>query len=196
MASTSTEPPAPEPTAFEETYSEFRLETDFSIWKPTSPKESTSEGRTRVPSSDIIVEMPSELEIKVEQTEVKLEDPLEIKLEEPASPGCDLLTTDYPVMYIVAPPFSQTPAELSYMTAQPLPDPITQAHLLDPGNVQSILMDPGEGPSGLSSGMLGLLEESEPFAAEEGRQQQRLPAFTQAFQTAQSPKPPPPPPPH
>lgn len=194
--------PVPEAASFEETYSEFKIEgTDYTIWNPPSPQESTSEGPTRVPSSDIIVEtpdimveIPPDLDIKVEPLEIKLEDPLDIKIEEPASP-CELLPVDYPVVYMVAPPYSystQPQSDLPYMTTQPL----SEAHLLHPGDVQSLLMDPGEGPSGLSSQILrGLLEESEPtYTGEEGRQQ-RLPAFTQAFQTAQSPKPPPPPPP-
>lgn len=185
---TSSEPP-PEASAFEETYGDFPIEgTDFSIWKQESPKETTVEGRTRVPSTDIIVEIPplDPIEIKVEPHEIKLEEALEIKIEEPTSPGCGLLeNVDYPI-YLVPTPYPQTPSVLPYMT-------------LDASNVQSLLMDPGQGPSGLSSEMLGLLEESESmFTAEEGRvQQQRLPAFTQAFQTAQSSKPPkPPPPPH
>ncbi|CAG4939507.1 unnamed protein product [Colias eurytheme] len=72
-------------------------------------------------------------------------------------------------------------------------------HLLGSENVGSLLLDPGEGPSGLTREMLDLLEENEAtYSSEEGtsRSQQRLPAFTQAFQTAQSPKPPPPTPPH
>ncbi|PZC74527.1 hypothetical protein B5X24_HaOG207694 [Helicoverpa armigera] len=189
--------PPPEASAFEETYTEYPLEgTDFSMWKPDSPKESTSEaGPTRVPSTDIIVEMPPELDIKVEPIDIKLEESMEIKLEEPVSPGCTLLPVEYPMMFMVAPPYTQTPSDLPFLSTTELPDAM-EAHLLHPGNVESLLMDPGEGPSGLSSQMLGLLEESEPtFTGEEGRVQQRLPAFTQAFQTAQSPKPPPPPPP-
>ncbi|KAL0861561.1 hypothetical protein ABMA27_009067 [Loxostege sticticalis] len=191
--------PVPEATSFEETYTEFKIEgTEYTIWtsppvvEPASPSETTSEGPTRVPSSDIIVEIPSDLDIKMEPLELDLEDPLDIKIEQPESPA------DYPVVYMVAPPYSQSPSDLPYLTTQPLSD----AHLLHPGShhVESLLIDPGEGPSGLSSQMLrGLLEESESaYAADEGRQQQqqqRLPAFTQAFQTAQSPKPPPPPPP-
>lgn len=195
--------PVPEATSFEETYSEFKIEgTDYNIWNPPSPQESTSEGPTRVPSSDIIVEtpdimveIPPDLDIKVEPLDVKIEDPLDIKIEEPGSP-CELLPVDYPVVYMVAPPYSvpystQPQSDLPYMTTQSL----SEAHMLHPGDV-SLLMDPGEGPSGLSSQILrGLLEESEPtYTGEEGRQQ-RLPAFKKAFQTAQSPKPPPPPPP-
>ncbi|XP_049879988.1 zinc finger protein PLAG1-like [Pectinophora gossypiella] len=191
---TSKDPP-PETTTFEEKFVNFPIEgTDFTIWKTSSPKESTSEGPTRVPSSDIIVEMPPDLpdlDIKVEPLDI------DIKLEEPTSPSCELL--EYPVVYMV-PPYAQTPSDLPYMTSQPLTDPI-DTHLLDPSNVQSLLMDPGEGPSGLSSQMLGLLEEraeTPAFSEEVSRPQQRLPAFTQAFHTApraQSPKPPPPPPP-
>lgn len=184
---TSKEPQ--ESTSFEKKFTEFPVEeTDFGIWESPSPKESTSEGPTRVPSSDIIVEIVPDLDIKVE--------PLEIKIEDQTSPSCEIL--EYPVVYMV-PPFSQVPPDLPYITTQPMRDPL-EVHMLDPVNVQSLLMDPGEGPSGLSSQMLELLEESEPptYTAEEGRLQQRLPAFTQAFQTAprpQSPKPPPPPPP-
>ncbi|XP_028163919.1 zinc finger protein 628-like [Ostrinia furnacalis] len=181
--------PVPEATSFEETYTEFN--TDYAIWtsppvvNPTSPSESTSEGPTRVPSSDIIVEMPADLDIKIEPLDIELEDPLDIKMEQPESPRCELVPVDYPVVYM----------DLPYLSTEPL----TDAQLLHPGShhVESLLMDPGEGPSGLSSQMLrGLLEESEPaYAGDEARQQQRLPAFTQAFQTAQSTKPPPPPPP-
>ncbi|XP_063833465.1 zinc finger protein 628-like [Ostrinia nubilalis] len=181
--------PVPEATSFEETYTEFN--TDYAIWtsppvvNPTSPSESTSEGPTRVPSSDIIVEMPADLDIKIEPLDIELEDPLDIKMEQPESPRCELVPVDYPVVYM----------DLPYLSTEPL----TDAQLLHPGShhVESLLMDPGEGPSGLSSQMLrGLLEESEPaYAGDETRQQQRLPAFTQAFQTAQSTKPPPPPPP-
>ncbi|CAG9570729.1 unnamed protein product [Danaus chrysippus] len=170
---TSKDPP-PEATSFEETYTEYNIEeTDFNLWKTITPKEEVPEGRTEVPASDIIVEIP-DLGIKVE--------PLDIKLENPQSPS-EIL--EYPVVYMT---------NLPYIT-QPIRDPI-DVHLLSSGNVQSILLDPGEGPSGLSSQMLGLLEEGEPsYPGDEGRVQQRLPAFTQAFQTAQSPKPPPPPPP-
>ncbi|CAG9792650.1 unnamed protein product [Diatraea saccharalis] len=186
--------PVPEATAYEETFTEFQLEgTEFTIWKPES-KESTSEAPTRVPSSEIIVEIPDnppDLNIKVEPLEIKLEDPLDIKLEEPQSPSCEILPVSYPVVYMVGPPFSQTPSDLPYMTTQPL----SEEHLLHTENVESLLLDPGEGPSGLSSQMLGLLEEGEPSYTGEEVRQQRLPAFTQAFQTAQSPKPPPPPPP-
>ncbi|OWR50674.1 putative lost on transformation protein 1 [Danaus plexippus plexippus] len=170
---TSKDPP-PEATSFEETYTEYNIEeTDFNLWKTITPKEEVPEGRTEVPASDIIVEIP-DLGIKVE--------PLDIKLENPQSPS-EIL--EYPVVYMT---------DLPYIT-QPIRDPI-DVHLLSSGNVQSILLDPGEGPSGLSSQMLGLLEEGEPsYPSDEGRVQQRLPAFTQAFQTAQSPKPPPPPPP-
>ncbi|XP_035451916.1 zinc finger protein PLAGL1 [Spodoptera frugiperda] len=194
---TSSEPP-PEASAFEETYTEYPIEgTEFSMWKPPSPKESTSESGqpTRVPSTDIIVEIPPDLDIKVEPIDIKLEESLEIKLEQPGSPGCTLLPVEYPMMFMVAPPYAQPPTDLPFLSTQELPDPM-EAHLLHSENVESLLMDPGEGPSGLSSQMLGLLEDSEPtFTGEEGRVQQRLPAFTQAFQTAQSPKPPPPPPP-
>lgn len=196
---TSKDPP-PETTSFEETFPEFppMEHAEYGvedIWKSPTHKESTSEDPTRVPSSDIIVEMPSDLDIKVE--------PLEIKLEEPTSPTCEVL--EYPVvLQYMVPPYQQTPSDLPFINpplSDPLSDPL-EAHLLDPSNVQSLLMDPGEGPSGLSSQMLELLEEEPPpaYAGEEGRVvvQQRLPAFTQAFQTApraQSPKPPPPPPP-
>ncbi|CAH0403000.1 unnamed protein product [Chilo suppressalis] len=191
---TSSEP-TPEATAYEETYTEFQLEgTEFTIWKSASPKESTSEAPTRVPSSDIIVEIPDippDLNIKVEPLDAKLEDPLDIKIEEPQSPTCEILPVGYPVVYMVGPPYPQSSTDLPYMTTQPL----SETHLLHAENVETLLLDPGEGPSGLSSQILGLLEEGEPsYTGEEGRQQ-RLPAFTQAFQTAQSPKPPPPPPP-
>ncbi|XP_059055888.1 zinc finger protein PLAG1-like [Achroia grisella] len=195
---TSSEPPPQASTSFEETYTDFQIEgSEYPLWKPPSPKESMPEGQTRVPSSEIIVEIPPELKIKVEP-DIKLEDPLEIKLEEPVSPSCELIPSDYPVMFIVPSSYSQTPSNLPYMTTQPMQDTMTQAHLLNPA-VPSLLVDPGEGPSGLSSEMLGLLDDNEPtstptYTGEEGRQQ-RLPAFTQAFQTAQSPKPPPPPPP-
>ncbi|KAG6464491.1 zinc finger protein PLAGL1 [Manduca sexta] len=196
---TSSEPP-PEASAFEETYGDYPLEgTDFGIWKPPSPKESQAKRQTRVPSEEIIVELPplDPADIKIEPLDVKIENTLvEVKIEEPASPSCEILeNVEYPI-YMVPPPYSQTPSDLPYLSPQELPDTL-QAHLLDPANVQSILMDPGEGPSVLSSEMLGILKESEStYTGEEGRvQQQRLPAFTQAFQTAQSPKPPKPPPP-
>lgn len=188
--------PTPEASAFEETYTtDFAMEdADFSIWKPQSPEESKPV-RTPVPSSDIIVEMPSELNIKMEpgaDLDIKVEgDPLEVKLEQPPSPSCAL----YPLVYVV--PQYQPPANLPYITEE-LPDSI-EAHLLDP-SVE--LYDPGEGTSGLSTQVLrGLLEEPEstypPDDSGGSRSQQRLPAFTQAFQTAQSSKPPaPPPPPH
>ncbi|XP_045761980.1 zinc finger protein PLAGL1-like [Maniola jurtina] len=178
---TSKDPPL-EISSFEETYSEFSVEgADFDIWK--TPKQELQEVQMDVPDPDLIVEIP----------DIKIEPVKEIKIEAPPSPTCEIL--DYPVVYIV-PPYSPTPPDLPYMTTQPIADPLN-VHLLSSGNVQSILMDPGEGPSGLSSQMLGLLDDSEPFASEEGRAPQRLPAFTQAFQTAQGPKPPPqPPPPH
>lgn len=191
---TSKDPPT-ETTSFEESFPEFPIEeTDFDLWKSPSPEESASEGPTRVPSSDIIVEMPADLDIKVEPLD------MDIKLEEPTSPSCELL--DFPVVYMTMPSYPQTSTDLPYIT-QPLSNPL-EVHLLDPThgvNVESLLMDPGEGPSGLSSrDMLGLLEEDPPVFSDEGRVQQRLPAFTQAFQStprAQSPKPPqPPPPPH
>lgn len=179
---TSSEPP-PEASAFEETYSEFALEgTDFGIWKPPSPKVTTPEGRTRVPSTDIIVEIPplDPSEIKVEPLDIK--DSLNIKQEETQAQNCDLLEN------VEYPPIIWNP---SYLSPQ---------DLIVSENVESYgLLDPGEGPSGLSSQILGLLDDREPsYSGEDGRvQQQRLPAFTQAFQTAQSPKPPkPPPPPH
>lgn len=245
---TSKEPP-PETTSFEERFPEFPIEdTDFDIWKSPSPEESASEGPTRVPSSDIIEEIPPDLDIKVEPLDIN------VKLEEPTSPGCELLDypvvymsmpsfqesgsegptrvpstdvivemppdldikvetvdkklddrtspscelLDYPVVYMSMPPYPQTTSSLPYITTQPLSNPL-DVHLLDPAHVQSLLMDPGEGPSGLSSqDMLGLLEDDPPPYSEESRVQQRLPAFTQAFQStprAQSPKPPPPPPP-
>lgn len=179
---TSKDPP-PEASAFEETYTEYPIEeTDFEIWKSINPvKQEVQE--TEVPASDLIVEIPSDLDIKVEPLEG-----IEIKIENPSSPNKIL---EYPVVYMVPPPYPQTPSTLPYMATQALPDPL-DVHLLSSGDVQSLLLDPGEGPSGLSSQMLGLLEERE-----EGRApaSQRLPAFTQAFQTAQNPKPPPPPPP-
>lgn len=179
---TSKDPP-PEASAFEETYTEYPIEeSDFEIWKSINPvKQEVQE--TEVPASDLIVEIPSDLDIKVEPLEG-----IEIKIENPSSPNKIL---EYPVVYMVPPPYPQTPSTLPYMATQALPDPL-DVHLLSSGDVQSLLLDPGEGPSGLSSQMLGLLEERE-----EGRApaSQRLPAFTQAFQTAQNPKPPPPPPP-
>ncbi|XP_045455754.1 zinc finger protein PLAGL1-like [Melitaea cinxia] len=177
--------PLPEASSFEETFTDFPIESSsFDIWKSVTPKEETQECQPEVPASDIIVAIPPDLDIKVE--------PLDIKLENPPSPS-EIL--EYPVVYMVPPPYPQTPSDLPYMPTQPISDPL-DVHLLGSGNVRSLLMDPGEGPSGLSSQMLGLLEEREPtFTTEEGRVQQRLPAFTQAFQTAQSPKPPPPPPP-
>lgn len=196
VAGTSSEL-TPEVSAFEETYTtDFPIEsTEFNIWKSESPKPSTSKSiQTRIPSSEIIVEIPSD-QIKMEpcgEIKIKSEDPLNIKIEEPASPS-----SLFPLVYVV-PEFPQSTSVLPYITTEELPDSI-EAHLLDP-NVE--LFDPGEGPSGLSSQVLrGLLEEREStYPAEEGtssgtRSQQRLPAFTQAFQTAQSPKPPPPPPP-
>lgn len=190
---TSSEP-MPEAPAPEETFPDpFAIEgTSFELWKPETCEESTSEGgRTRVPSSDIIVEMPSDHDIKVEPLEVKLEDRIEIKLEEPRSPACELLP-DYPVVYMVSPPFSETPTDLPFMSASSLDEPL--GGMMDP---QSLLLDPGEGPSGLSSQILrDLLEQQgESSYSEEGRAPQRLPAFKKVFHTAQSPKPPPPPPP-
>ncbi|KAJ2941322.1 hypothetical protein O0L34_g3521 [Tuta absoluta] len=193
LASTSKEPwksavastsrnPSMETTSFEEKYVGFKIEED--------DLGSASEGPTRVPSSDIIVEMPTDmpdLNIKVEPLET-------VKLEQPSSPSGLL---EFPVMYMV-PPYSQSPSDLSYLSTHPLSDPL-EVHLLDSANVQSLLLDPGEGPSGLQNQIMGLLEES-PIGAEPRPppQPQRLPAFTQAFHTApraQSPKPPPPPPP-
>lgn len=173
---TSKDPPL-EATSFEETYSDFSIEgADFDIWK--TPKQELEEVQVEVPESEIVID---------EIPDIKLEPVEDIKLEVPSSPSCDIL--DYPVVYMVPPPYPPTPSDLPFITTQPIVDPLN-VHL------PSILLDPGEGPSGLSSQMLGLLEESEPsFASEESRAQQRLPAFTQAFQTAQSPKPPPPPPP-
>ncbi|XP_038218466.1 zinc finger protein 467-like [Zerene cesonia] len=181
---TSRDPP-PE-VSFEESFTDFPLTPEFGIWKPPSPKQEAPDGRTSVPACDIIVEIP-ELDIKVEPQ-------LDIKIEDPPSPG-EIL--EYPVVYVVPPPYPQTPSDLPYITQQ-LSDTM-DVHLLGTENVGSLLLDPGEGPSGLSREMLGLLEENEPtYSSEEStsRSQQRLPAFTQAFQTAQSPKPPPPPPPH
>ncbi|XP_068625156.1 uncharacterized protein [Battus philenor] len=178
---TSSEPP-PEASTFEESYVEFPIEgMDFKIWNPSSSKAGTSEGRTRVPSTDIIVEIPQDLDIKVE--------PLEIKQEQENSPTYEPFGSEYEV-YVIPASFSTTPSNLPYIP-QPLSDP---EHLLDPDNVQSIYLDPGEGTSALPSEML-LLEETEPsYGTDEGRRQ-RLPAFTQAFQTTPNPKPPPPPPP-
>ncbi|XP_053617982.1 zinc finger protein PLAGL1-like [Plodia interpunctella] len=198
---TSSEPP-PESTSFEETYSEFQLEGADFVWKASSPKEHTSEIQTRVPSTEIIVEIPPELDIKVEPSEAEIEESLDthVKVEQPTSPSCELLSTGpYPVMFMVSAPYTHTASEAIYVTSEELPNPIrrsSEAILLDP-----LLMDPGEGPSGLSNEMLGLLEESEPsYPVEESLpaappQPQRLPAFRKAFQTAKSPKPPPPPPP-
>ncbi|GBP47035.1 Zinc finger protein PLAG1 [Eumeta japonica] len=181
------EPPEPEPKS-EEGFLEFELEpADFGIWK-REPVEEGSEtemagpsGRTRVPSSDIIVEIPP-IDVKVEPHDVKLEE------GEGASPG-ELLPVDYPVVYVVPPDYgAPSPAtDLPYLggvSDAPLP-------LLDEANVQSLLLEAGDltlpEPAGPSSG-------SGPTPP---GQQSRvpLPAFTQAFQTAQSPKPPPPPPP-
>ncbi|KAI8432750.1 hypothetical protein MSG28_013709 [Choristoneura fumiferana] len=169
----------PEASSFEEvivsepsSFSEYPAEY---MWKSPSPKDSTPEGPTRVPSSEIIVEIPPDFDIKIE--------PVEIKLERPQSPSCELMPVEFPVVFMV-PPQYPVPPDLPYLS-EPLPE------LLHPGEL--LLPDPGEGPSGLSSQMLGILDEPE-SRPEEG-QRQRLPAFTQAFQTAQSPKPPPPPPP-
>ncbi|CAH2057209.1 unnamed protein product, partial [Iphiclides podalirius] len=181
---TSKDPP-PEASTFEESFPEIPVEgLEFKIWNPTSPKASTSDAstvRTRVPSSDIIVEIPPDLDIKVE--------PLEIKQEQETSPSYEPYAPEYDV-YVIPSTYPPTPSNLPYIS-QPLTDP---EQLLDPSSVQSIYLDPGEGPSVLPGEML-LLEESEPsYGAEEGRLH-RLPAFTQAFQTTQSQKPPPPPPP-
>ncbi|XP_022119112.1 zinc finger protein PLAGL1-like [Pieris rapae] len=172
----------PDISTFEETFTDYPIpRTGFELWKAPSPKEE-ADGRTSVPACDIIVEIP-ELDIKVEPE-------LDIKIEEPPSPA-EIL--EYPVVYVVPPPFSPTPTNLPFITTQQLSD--VDVHF-GSGNVESLLLDPGEGPSGLSREMLGLLEENEPsYSGEDSRNQQRLPAFTQAFQTAQSPKPPPPPPP-
>ncbi|KAG7300925.1 hypothetical protein JYU34_015274 [Plutella xylostella] len=190
---TSSEPALPDPTP-EETFPDpFSIESSFEMWKPGQGEESEA-GRTRVPSSEIIVEMPEEHDIKDEPLEVKLEDSIEIKIEEPASPACELLRVDFPVVYI--PQYPPAASDLPFMTAAPLVESL-ESHILDPG----LLLDPGEGPSGLSSQILRNLLEGEYGAEEtrgegrEGRAPQRLPAFTQAFHTAQSPKPPPPPPP-
>ncbi|CAK1543434.1 unnamed protein product [Leptosia nina] len=167
----------------EETFTEFPITgSEFDIWESPSPKDEP-EGRMSVPACDIIVEIPA-LEVKVEPS-------LDIKIEEPQSPN-EML--EYPVVYVVPPTYSPTPTDLPFITTQQLSD--VNVHF-GSGNVDSLLLDPGEGPSGLSREMLGLLEDSDPtYAGEESsRSQQRLPAFTQAFQTAQSPKPPPPPPP-
>ncbi|CAH3948284.1 zinc finger protein PLAGL1-like [Pieris brassicae] len=175
--------PLPDVSTFEETFTDYPIPgTEFELWKAPSPKEE-ADGRTSVPACDIIVEIP-ELDIKVEPD-------LDIKIEEPPSPA-EIL--EYPVVYVVPPPFSPTPTNLPFITTQQLSD--VDVHF-GSGNVESLLLDPGEGPSGLSREMLGLLEENEPsYSGEDSsRNQQRLPAFTQAFQTAQSPKPPPPPPP-
>ncbi|KAI5638407.1 zinc finger protein PLAG1 [Phthorimaea operculella] len=170
LASTSEEPwksavagPSGNPSVetFEEKYVGFKIEED--------DLGSASEGPTRVPSSDIIVEMPTDmpdLNIKVEPLDT-------VKLEQPSSPSGLL---EFPVMYMV-PPYSQTPSDLSYLTTHPLSDPL-EVHLLDSANVQSLLLDPGEGPSGLQSQIMGLLEESP--IGEEARpppQPQRLPAM-------------------
>lgn len=188
---TSSEP-TPEQLPAETFPNPFPMEdSSFELWKADQSEESASEGgRTRVPSSDIIVEMPTDHDIKVEPLEGNIDEHIEIKLEDPTSPACELLP-DYPVVYMVSPPFSEPPSELPYMSAAPMDDPLD---LIDP---QSILMDPGEGPSGISSQILReLLEQQrEPTYSEETRAPQRLPAFTKAFHTAASPKPPPPPPP-
>lgn len=172
---TSSEPLEP---ATDKPFTQQQEGSSYTIWKPDSDEDT---GPTRVPSSDIIVEIPADLDIKVE--------PIDVKLEEPTSPSCgELMPVEYPVVYVVSPGYSQQPAELTFITTDSLPEQL-EPHLLDPE-----LLDPGEGPSGLSTQMLELLEESETFQ-EEGRSSQRLPAFTQAFHTSQSPKPPPPPPP-
>lgn len=188
---TSSEP-LPEPPPEESSqYVEFAIEPEFDIWKSETEKDiATVGGRTRVPSSDIIVEIPTELGIKVEPL-----DPLDIKVEGSSSPKCEVV--DYPVMYMVSPPYPPPPADLPYLTS-----PSTLPEQLLHGQNVEILMDPGEGTSGLSSQILGLLEGSESSYSQEqteeaGRSQQRvsLPAFKHVFQTSQSPKPPPPPPP-
>ncbi|XP_013149305.1 PREDICTED: early growth response protein 1-like, partial [Papilio polytes] len=119
---TSSEPP-PEASAFEESFSDFPIEdVDFKIWNPTSPKAGTSEGRTRVPSTDIIVEMPTDLDIKVE--------PLEIKQEQQTSPAYEPFGPEYEV-FVIPSPFPATPSNLPYIP-QPLSDP---EHLLNPDSV-------------------------------------------------------------
>ncbi|XP_041980954.1 zinc finger protein Gfi-1b-like [Aricia agestis] len=183
---TSKDPPIE--TTMKESYAQYTVETtDFEIWK-SLPKEVSQESQTGVPASDIAVEVPC-IDIKVDPL-IKTEDPLEIKLEQPTSPSSEILE-----LFLVSPEYTQTPTDLPYITTQPLSD---QLDLLTRDSVDSLLIDPGEGTSGLSSQMLGILNESEQtFVSEESHGQQRLPAFTQAFQTAQSPKPPlPPPPPH
>ncbi|XP_063388261.1 zinc finger protein 628-like [Cydia fagiglandana] len=174
--------PTPEASSFDEivipepaSYTEYAIESPDYAWKSPSPKDPTPEGPTRVPSSDIIVEIPPDFDIKME--------PVEIKIERPTSPSCELLPMDFPVVFMVPPTFQAAP-DLPYLT-EPLPELLPSSLMLD---------DPGEGPSGLASQMLSILPEEEP-REEPGQQRQRLPAFTQAFQTAQSPKPPPPPPP-
>ncbi|KOB79281.1 putative lost on transformation protein 1 [Operophtera brumata] len=175
---TSSEP-APEASAFEETYTDYTIEITETVETPT-------------PSLSIVVPMPSELDIKVEPEEIEPEEPEVIKLEQPASP--QIMESEFQDLVFVMPQEFQA-SELDYITTQELPAEM-EPDMLNP----TLLIDPGEGPSGLSNQMLrGLLEDRESrYASEEGasgRVPQRLPAFTQAFHTAQSPKPPPPPPP-
>lgn len=176
---TSSEPP-PEASAFEETYTDYTLEI------------SPDPVQTPVPSSNIIEELVPELEIKIEPLDVESEESEQLRLEQPTPPQLlGTVPSEFQDIVFVMPQEFQAP--LDYITTQELPGEM-ETDLLDP----TLLIDPGEGPSGLTSQMLrGLLEDRESrYASEEGgRVQQRLPAFTQAFHTAQSPKPPPPPPP-
>lgn len=189
---TSTDPLPEPPPDDPHPVVEFEIEPEFGMWKSDVKTEiPVAEGtRTRVPSSDIIVEIPP-LDIKVE--------PLEIKVEEATSPEGEIL--GYGPYYIGT--FPQTSTEMSYLgETSSLPEQI-ETELLH-SNVESLLMDPGEGTSGMSSQMvessrlLELLERDDSYSQSEEPRQQRgrvsLPAFKQVFQTSQSPKPPPPPP--
>lgn len=192
---TSSEP-TPEASAFEETYTDYTtaIESPEYIWKPSSPK-TTETVQMPVPASSIIVEIPPpEQHIKDEPVDVTSEESRDIKKLEPTSPQMlGAVPSEFQEIVFVMPEEFQAP--LDFITTQELPHEM-ETDLLDP----TLLIDPEEGPSGLSNQMLrGLLEDRESrYVSEEGtsaRVQQRLPAFTQAFHTAQSPKPPPPPPP-
>lgn len=193
---TSSEP-TPEASAFEETYTDYTIESPDFIWKQESPKGTSETVQMPIGGGDsnIIVELAStELDIKIEPDDTKSEESEDVKLEQQTSPQIlETVPSEFQEIVFVIPEEFQAP--LDFITTQELPGGM-ETDLLDP----ALLIDPGEGPSGLSNQMLrGLLEDRESrYGSEDGasgRVQQRLPAFTQAFHTAQSPKPPPPPPP-
>lgn len=167
---TSSDPPLEPPS--EEPVIDISLQSEFDIWEQDIKPDplALEGGRTRVPSSDIIEEIPPEMDIKVE--------PPDLKLETSTSPP-ELV--DFPTFYI--PQYEQISTELPYLQqTSTLPEQLMHSEM-------PLLLDPGEGPSELQSQMLGLLEtEDQPHTG-------TLPAFKQAFHTSQSPKPPPPPPP-